>query len=513
MATNNMLVKRLRKTLIQIEFNEGQIVQNNYKIENDLNNQITIISEYYNNQLTKCTNLLNEEDQNEKYREKHLAKLVNKHYWQKRRYKQKYLKSDDLKEILKELEINQEKIVEAYKEKLLVKYPPKNLVGEKRVNLTNKLEGLEHLKKDKIEKATAKNILLIEKLTNKNKKILSKIDLLKAKENALSTQIKQLNNDLLEESKNRLPDLYRKIDVLEADLNILKEDSKEYKVILKKSNKLKAEVHKINSYINVNENSDIHLAISELKMYFGGIKALDGVSFNVKKGEIFGLIGPNGAGKTTVFNCLTQFYNATAGTVYFDNKEGNITNLMNVKVHNIIKEGIARSFQNIEMVWELTILDNLLVAAHSIIMSDYLGHMIHSRKMKKEEEVLRIKGMQILEMLGIAEYAFRIPYGLPYGVLKKVELARTLMTNPTMIILDEPAAGLNDLETKDLAKTIKKINQELNITIFLVEHDMQLVMSICDTVCAINFGKMLAIGTPKEIQNNSLVRKAYLGED
>jgi ABC-type branched-subunit amino acid transport system ATPase component len=261
------------------------------------------------------------------------------------------------------------------------------------------------------------------------------------------------------------------------------------------------------------KDQKIHLAISNLKMYFGGVKAVNDLSFDVKKGEVFGLIGPNGAGKTTVFNCLTQFYKATGGNMVFRNKEDHLVNLYEKKTHDMIKEGIARSFQNVELIWELTVLDNLLVAAHSLLVTNYVEHMLHDRKMKREEKVLRTKGMQILTTLGIQDYAFRSPYGLPYGILKKIELARTLMTDPSLIILDEPAAGLNDAETQDLAKIIKAINKDYGITIFLVEHDMGLVMSICDTICAISFGKMIGIGTPKEIQNNPEVRKAYLGDD
>ncbi|MDY0295258.1 MAG: ATP-binding cassette domain-containing protein [Acholeplasmataceae bacterium] len=260
-------------------------------------------------------------------------------------------------------------------------------------------------------------------------------------------------------------------------------------------------------------NTNIHLSISNLKMYFGGVRAVNDLSFDVKKGEIFGLIGPNGAGKTTVFNCLTQFYKATGGNMVFRNKESHLVNLYTKKTHDMITEGIARSFQNVELIWELTVLDNLLVAAHSLVITNYVEHMLHTRKMKREEKVLRNKGMQILKELGIEEYAFRSPYGLPYGILKKVELARTLMTDPSLIILDEPAAGLNDAETIELARIIKKVNKDFGITIFLVEHDMGLVMSICDTVCAISFGKMIGIGTPKDIQNNPEVRKAYLGDD
>lgn len=276
---------------------------------------------------------------------------------------------------------------------------------------------------------------------------------------------------------------------------------------------MQKKIEKMDIMNQMMENETIHLSVDHLKMYFGGVKAVNDLSFKVKRGEIFGLIGPNGAGKTTVFNCITQFYKATDGHVHFSNKEGYIVDLNDRKTHDMISEGIARSFQNVELIWELTVMDNLLVAAHSLLISNYFEHMLSTKKVKREELVLRAKAYQILKTLGIEDYAFRSPYGLPYGILKKIELARTLMTDPKLIILDEPAAGLNDAETKDLAKLIQSINQTMGITIFLVEHDMGLVMSICDTVCAISFGKMIGIGTPKEIQANPEVRKAYLGED
>jgi len=257
----------------------------------------------------------------------------------------------------------------------------------------------------------------------------------------------------------------------------------------------------------------VALSLENLSMHFGGLKAVDDLSFDVKEGEIFGLIGPNGAGKTTVFNCITRFYKPTYGHMYFNNHNQKTIHLNDIAVHNIIKEGIVRTFQNVELVWELNILDNLLVAAHSVYRSNFFGHSVHSRLTKREETIYTRRAMKILDDLDLTQYTYAYPIGLPYGVLKKVELARTLMSNPKMIILDEPAAGLNDKETKELAEFIKKIRDEYDVTIFLVEHDMGLVMSICDTVCAISFGKKLAIGTPKEIQQSKVVQEAYLGGD
>ncbi len=272
---------------------------------------------------------------------------------------------------------------------------------------------------------------------------------------------------------------------------------------------------------NINQTNSNTLGLDEntilelkgLTMQFGGLKAVDGLSFKVKEGEIFGLIGPNGAGKTTVFNCITQFYKPTAGTVKYRDKNGNIIDLTKMKVHDVIKTGIVRTFQNVELIWELSVLDNLLVAGHTLYKANLFEHMIHSRRLKREEQTIKAKAVTVLERLNLSAYKDVIPYGLPYGILKKIELARTLMIDPRLIILDEPAAGLNDAETEELSKVIKQIAKDFNCTIFLVEHDMGLVMDICDTICSISFGKMLAIGTPSEIQNNKLVQEAYLGSE
>ena len=253
------------------------------------------------------------------------------------------------------------------------------------------------------------------------------------------------------------------------------------------------------------------LRLDNLLMQFGGLKAVDNLSFDVKKGEIFGLIGPNGAGKTTVFNCITQFYKNYIGQIYYRDYQENVIKLDDQKVFNVIKHGIVRTFQNVELIWELSVLDNLLVAAHSMYKSSYFDHFIHSKRYRREEQVIKAKALKVLEYLDLLPYQYAIPYGLPYGILKRIELARTLMSNPRLIILDEPAAGLNDKETQDLARIILQIRKEFDVTIFLVEHDMSLVMDICDTVCAISFGKKLAIGSPEDIQSNATVQEAYLG--
>ncbi len=257
----------------------------------------------------------------------------------------------------------------------------------------------------------------------------------------------------------------------------------------------------------------ISLHVDGLKMYFGGVKAVDDLSFDVHEGEIFGLIGPNGAGKTTVFNCITQFYKPTAGTLLFKAAEGKTIDLTRERVHDVILHGIVRTFQNVEVVPEISVLENLMVAGHRQFTSGLAASALHLPKMKMENQVVRERARKVLDFMGLTGYADFYAFGLPYGILKKIEIARTLMCSPRLIILDEPAAGLNDTETAELAQLIRRIRDEYNCTILLVEHDMGLVMDVCDNICAIAFGKLLAYGTPAEIQSNCDVQQAYLGVD
>lgn len=259
--------------------------------------------------------------------------------------------------------------------------------------------------------------------------------------------------------------------------------------------------------------NDVVLKVENLSIAFGGLKAVDNLSFDIKEKEIFGLIGPNGAGKTTAFNCITQFYKPDSGNIYFKTKDDKIVNLLDYPVHDIIKLGLVRTFQNVELIRELSILDNVLIGAHIDFKSSIVSQALKLPKARKEEKALREEAIKILKNLGLEDRKDMLVGGQPYGVLKKVELARTLMCNPELIILDEPAAGLNDKETEQLAITIRRIRDEFNCAIFLVEHDMRLVMDICDRICAISFGKFLALGTTKEIQENKDVQAAYLGTD
>ena len=316
-----------------------------------------------------------------------------------------------------------------------------------------------------------------------------------------------------------------KQNILENNDKFIKETNEKYESLVNnKKEKCKVRVAKLDNWISKLENKleknatseyqldkDIVLEVSNLTMQFGGLKAVDNLSFKVKKGEVFGLIGPNGAGKTTVFNCITQFYKPTKGTLYFQDKHENTLSLTDYAVHNVIKKGIVRTFQNVEVIKEISVLDNLLIAAHTQYKSNLFTQFLHLPKLKKEEKQIRRKAYEVLEFMGLTSYANWLAWGLPYGILKKIEIARTLMNNPQLIILDEPAAGLNDSETADLTKLIRRIQEKYNCSILLVEHDMGLVMDICDTICAISFGKLLAIGNRDEIQANKEVQAAYLG--
>ncbi|GEK89375.1 amino acid/amide ABC transporter ATP-binding protein 1, HAAT family (TC 3.A.1.4.-) [Alkalibacterium putridalgicola] len=261
------------------------------------------------------------------------------------------------------------------------------------------------------------------------------------------------------------------------------------------------------------KTKELALKIEDVSIAFGGLKAVDNLSFAIERHEIFGLIGPNGAGKTTIFNCITQFYKADSGSIHFINAKGKETDLMDLSVHEIIDEGIVRTFQNVELIRELSIMDNVLIGAHHVMKQPLLGQLFNRKAIRKDEAESREKAEKILAFLDIEHLKDLIAGSQPYGVQKKVEIARTLMSDPELIILDEPAAGLNDTETKELAMRIKQIRETYQTTILLVEHDMRLVMDICDHICAISFGKRIAVGTPKEIQSNPEVQKAYLGEE
>ncbi|NBI07466.1 ATP-binding cassette domain-containing protein [Senegalia massiliensis] len=251
------------------------------------------------------------------------------------------------------------------------------------------------------------------------------------------------------------------------------------------------------------------LTIKNLSISFGGLKAVDNLSFNVEKNTIYGLIGPNGAGKTTVFNCISRFYNPDSGELkFFNNKE---YNLLNYKTHQVIDKGLVRTFQNVELVKTMTVLENILIGLQTNTKGNIFSYGFRLPGAIKEEKRIRKKALNVIRFLGLKGKEHELAASQPYGIQKLIELGRTLVSDPSLIILDEPAAGMNSTETKELAKLIIRIRDELNITILLVEHDMSLVMDICEKICVINFGKKIAEGSPIEIQQNEEVQKAYLG--
>ncbi|MFW6298817.1 MAG: ABC transporter ATP-binding protein [Bacillota bacterium] len=253
------------------------------------------------------------------------------------------------------------------------------------------------------------------------------------------------------------------------------------------------------------------LKIENVTMRFGGLTAVDQLNLEIKENEIVGLIGPNGAGKTTVFNCVTQFYDTYEGTITFTNSEGERVDLKDHKVTEVIDLGIVRTFQNIELIPDLSVLDNVLIGAHNKFKTGILQHLFRTKKSREEETFWREQAEEILEFMGILELKDAFVKGQPYGILKKIEIARTLISRPRLIILDEPAAGLNEAETEELRAIIKEISKTYSASILLIEHDMGFVMNICDRVAAINFGKNIATDTPKNIQSHPKVQEAYLG--
>lgn len=246
----------------------------------------------------------------------------------------------------------------------------------------------------------------------------------------------------------------------------------------------------------------------EISIDFGGIKAVHDVSFEVGKGEIYTIIGPNGAGKTTIFNIISRIYNPTDGRVIF--KDQDITKMT---ADNIAGTGIARTFQNIELFEHATVLHNLLIGRHIRRKTNLLSEMLFLPSVRKMELAHRRKVEDVIDFLDLQHYRDQVIANLPYGVRKIVELGRALCTEPELILLDEPASGLNVDETEDMAFWIEDIKKLLGITVIMVEHNMNLVSQISDKVLAINYGEKLAEGTAEEVQRNPDVVKAYLGEE
>ncbi len=249
------------------------------------------------------------------------------------------------------------------------------------------------------------------------------------------------------------------------------------------------------------------LTVADLALRFGGTVAIDGVSFDVKKGELFSVIGPNGAGKTSIFNCLSGVYQPEEGSLDFLGRS-----LLGMRPDAIAKIGVARMFQNIELFDNLTVLDNLMLGRHQHLRYGTLAGMIYAGKAKKVELANRRIVEDIIDFLEIEAFR-KFPVGmLPYGVKKRVELGRALAMEPKLLLLDEPVAGMNVEETEDMARFILDIRAELDLAMVLVEHDMGLVMDLADRVMVLDFGRRISLGTPHEVQSDPTVIAAYLGE-
>ena len=245
------------------------------------------------------------------------------------------------------------------------------------------------------------------------------------------------------------------------------------------------------------------LDIKHLQMHFSGVRALDDISFNVNKGEIFSLVGPNGSGKSTLFNCINGFCKPQNGNIIY-----NDIDLINSKPHQIVRYGISRTFQNLQNVPYMTLLQNVLIGAHSrLTIGDTINRWFSKNERIREENL----ALEVMDFLGIANLENKYLSGQPYGIQKLVEIARALICNPKLILMDEPAAGMNDQETLEIGKIISEIRDILGITVLVVEHDMSLVMSISDQICVLDSGKILAIGKPDEVKNHPDVIKVYLG--
>lgn len=251
----------------------------------------------------------------------------------------------------------------------------------------------------------------------------------------------------------------------------------------------------------------VMLQVKNLGISFGGLHAVDSFSITINKGELYGLIGPNGAGKTTVFNLLTGVYKPDMGQIILDGK--NITGLSTIEIN---KAGIARTFQNIRLFRNLSVLDNVKIGLHNEYRYSSLSGILRLPSYFKTEKRMNEKAYEILEVFGLEKDAKLLSANLPYGKQRKLEIARALATNPKLLLLDEPAAGMNPSETEELMETITLIRNKYDMTILLIEHDMKLVAGICEKIFVLNFGTELANGLPQDVLNNPEVIKAYLGE-
>lgn len=250
------------------------------------------------------------------------------------------------------------------------------------------------------------------------------------------------------------------------------------------------------------------LKVDDVSMVFGGLRAVSNLTMHIDEGELVGLIGPNGAGKTTAFNMITGVYTPSDGSIYFNGKKSS-----GKKSYQVTQMGMARTFQNIRLFSELSVIDNVKIAYNMHVTYNLFDAIMRGGRYLSEEEYITQKGMELLKIFHLEGEAYEKAKNLPYGKQRRLEIARALATEPKLLLLDEPAAGMNPQETQELMEMIRWIRKEFKLAILLIEHDMGLVMGVCERIYVLEYGMLIAEGTPEEIKNNSRVIEAYLGEE